>query len=910
MFKAREARYDPLPVRMPETLDRVRNLSQTCSGVLRVRTWVGSSPGASPFWLCIRSSFCCIPAGSSVMHTAMLCIPDQETRQYVEALQGYDEAVRPDGSIAPEWGPVLEHIHQTSPAKRRLWSGAIRRDLREDGLTFTMNPDPLPSTRQEDLDPVPWVFTAKNWAPLEAGLAQRARLLEAVARDLLGPRDFVRKGLIPADLLFAHSGYLRACAGVPANLGAYLFHYAADLARGPDGAMWVLDDKTQAPSGSGYALENRTILGRMFPELLGSLHVSRLASWFRTFRTSLMDMHQGRRLDPRVVVLTPGPYSGTYFEHAYLATYLGYTLVQGDDLIMRDGALWLKTLEGLQPVDILLRRVDAEYCDPLELRRDSFLGVAGLLAAMRNRRAACVNHPGIGVLENRGLLPFLPGICRTVLGEEPLLPSAATWWCGQPKELQHVLANLPGMVIKPIDRNSGIKTVYGGRCSPKQLEAVRQQILAHPMRFVGQEQIGFSTTPMLPGKTLEPRRSVLRAFACAKGDSYAVMPGGLGRAAAEAGSNLVSIGEGGILKDVWVLSEKPDTHRTLWIETETPRDNAWFGGVFTSRSADHLFWVGRYAERVSRQARLLRGMVEQRAALLDEEDITAAVQVHMAELMDHYQGRLPADTDDGPDTDPPSAPSVEDRLAAALQDTGHPGSVVRSLQALMFAAYGVRDVWSQDSWRVLTGIESTGKRCCRDVHSPFAIGPDLDELIEKLYAFYGLNAGGMTRESGWGMLMLGRTLEAALGLIELLECLIREDAEPVLRAALLDTLLGLNENLITYRRHYRTTPRIRSVLDLTLAMEINPRSLVFHILSILDILQTLPPPTRPEALAPARQNLRQLRNTLQAAPWRGQEGLQTRRDLFQSARDTLQDLSGAVTAAYFNHTNTRALEDY
>lgn len=839
----------------------------------------------------------------------MQCLTDHEIRQYADTLQGYDEAVRPDGTVAPEWRPVLEHIHNTSPATRRMWSGAIRRDLREDGLTFTMNPDPLPSTRQEDLDPVPWIFTTAQWSPLEAGIAQRARLLETVARDLLGPRELVRKGLIPADLLFAHSGYLRACAGVPANLGAHLFHYAADLARGPDGRMWVLDDKTQAPSGAGYALENRTILGRMFPELLSSLHVSRLASWFRTFRTSLLDLHQGRRLDPRVVMLTPGPYSGTFFEHAYLAAYLGYTLVQGDDLVMRDGALWLKTLEGLQPVDILIRRVDAEYCDPLELRRDSFLGVAGLLGAMRNHRAACVNHPGIGILENRGLLPFLPGICREVLGEEPLLPSAATWWCGQTKERQHVLAHLREMVIKSIDRNANIKSVYGGNCTEAQLAALKERILAHPMRYVGQEQIGFSTTPMLPGKILEPRRSVLRAFACAKADSYAVMPGGLGRAAADPDSTLVSVGEGGILKDIWVLAEQPDPHRTLWVEPTTPRDNTWFGGVFTSRSADHLFWVGRYAERIGRQARLLREIVEQKAEWLEDATVSTAVLSQMAGLMDQYQGRV---HDEAPAcTDAPTAPPpLEARLAAALQDSGHPGSVTRTLQSLMFAAYGVRDVWSQDSWRVLTAIETAGKHCCRDIHSPFVLGSDLDELIEKLYAFYGLNAGGMTRESGWEMLMLGRTLEAAIGLIELLEGLLPAVASPALQAAMMDTALSLNENLITYRRHYRTTPRLTAVLDLMLSMEINPRSLLFHIRQLMDSLDRLPPPTLPEALNPTRQALQHLCNILNQASWRTDPTPEARSTLLQEARRVLEQCSSAVTAAYFNHTLTRALEAY
>lgn len=838
----------------------------------------------------------------------MLCIPDPETRLYAQNLPGYDEAVRPDGSIAPEWAPVLEHIHNTSPATRTLWSGAIRRDLREDGLTFTMNPSPLPGTRQEDLDPVPWVFTQHNWTPVAKGIAQRARLLEAVARDLLGPRTLIRNGLLPADLLFAHTGYLRACANLPPNLGAHLFHYAADLARGPDGQMWLLDDKTQAPSGTGYALENRTILGRMFPDLLGSLHVRRLASWFRTSRQSIMDLHQGRRLDPRVVVLTPGPYAGTYFEHAYLAAYLGYTLVQGDDLVMRDGALWLKTLEGLQPVDILIRRVDAEYCDPLELRRDSFLGIPGLLGAMRNHRAACANHPGTGVLENRGLLPFLPGICRHLLGEEPLLPSAATWWCGQEKERSHVLANLPGMVIKPIDRNGPFKSVYGGLCSAKELETLRNRILAHPMRYVGQEQIGFSTTPMLLGNTLEPRRTVLRVFACATPDGYDVMPGGLARAAADPGSHRVSIGEGGILKDVWVLDDKPETHTTLWTEPETPRDNTWFGGVFTSRSADHLFWVGRYAERIARQVRLLRGMVEQRASLLEDPDISSAILQHMADLMDIYRGLPPEDPE--PDSPPPPALPLETRLANTLQDDEHPGSVLRNLQSLLFAAYAVRDVWSQDSWRILTAIESTGKRCCRDVHSPFAIGADLDELTEKLCAFYGLNAGGMTRESGWGMLMLGRTLEAALGLLELLEGLLHDHASPTLQAALLDTALSLNENLITYRRHYRTTPRTTAVLDLTLSMDMNPRALIFHVTQLLDILDRLPPPPQPDVLEPTLHTLRHLRNTLHNAPWRTDPDPAARQTLFLEARQTLEQCSAAVTAAYFTHTTTRALETF
>ncbi|MCC5849549.1 MAG: circularly permuted type 2 ATP-grasp protein [Verrucomicrobia bacterium] len=835
----------------------------------------------------------------------MVAFPN-ETQQYAARVSGYDEAITGRGELLPAWRNFLPRVQRADEETRRAWSASIRRDLRDDGLTFTMASEANGSQGRgqkgrEDLDALPWVFSSDEWAQIEAGVSQRMRLLEAVAHDLLGPRKLVRDGMVPADLIFAHAGYLRACVNLPANLGAHLFFYAADLARGPDGRMWVLDDKTQAPSGAGYALENRTILGRVFPDMLGGLHVRRLAPYFRTFRDSMMQMYEGRRLEPRIVVLTPGPYSATYFEHAYLATYLGYTLVQGDDLVMRDGALWLKTLEGLQPVDILIRRLDAEFCDPLELRRDSYLGVPGLLGAMRNGRVACVNHPGSGVLENRGLMPFLPGLCRHLLGESPLLPSAATWWCGQPRECSHVLAHLRELVIKPIHRNSGEETIYGWTCSEKELQALKTRIQSRPMQYIGQEHIGFSTVPLLLDGRLEPRRSVLRTFACATPNGPAVMPGGLARSAAEPDSLRVSVGEGGILKDVWVLGKKAETHRSLWHETDTPKDQAWFGGVFTSRSADHLFWVGRYAERIGRQSRLARGILQTRSALTDDDDTTEVCLDHMADLMDVYCGREPEE-----EVQPLSA-----RLKRAMKGKkDEPGCVLSNLRALLYAAYNVRDIWSQDTWRALTAIENTGERCCRELDSPFVLGEDLDEMVEKLYAFYGLNAGGMTRESGWHMLMLGRTLEAGLGLCDLTHHLLLCDNPPEQMQALMEVALSQNENLITYRRHYRTTPRLHSVLDLMLSMEANPRSLVFLLSQAAEYLHQLPPPVHPEVFDEILLNLKQLRNqTLQRA-WHDREARRQLPELLFEARSVMQQCAMVITSAYFTHTSTHALEAY
>ncbi len=824
---------------------------------------------------------------------------DSEIRDYVSHQPGYDEAVTREGGVLPGWSTFLRELRTSAPQERKAWSAAIRRELREDGLTFTISPDERALSRRESLDPVPWILTGGEWDRLEPGIAQRARLLEAVARDLLGPRRLLRDGLLPPELLFNDPGYLRACVGLPANLGAHLFLYGVDLARGPDGRMWVLEDRAQAPSGAGYALESRTILGRLFPEWMNKLHVRRLASWFRGFRESILALHQGRRLDPRVVVLTPGPYSATYFEHAYLASYLGYTLAQGDDLVVREGQLKLKTLEGLQPVDILLRRVDAEYCDPLELRRDSFLGVAGLLSAMRNGRVACINHPGCGLLENRGLLPFLPALCRHLLGEELQLPTAATWWCGQPRELRHVLANLPKMVLKPVRRAPNQPSIFAWRLDSTQLEALRSRILSNPGAWVGQENIGFSTVPMLVEDRLEPRRSVLRAFAAASPDGWSVMPGGLGRSAADPDSHRVAMGEGGVLKDVWILGEKPEPHRSLWVEGTAPRANDWFTGVFTSRGAEHLFWAGRYAERMARQVRLLRGILQVHTSPLDDAGHTALILDRMADLLDAYCGR--------PTEEPP--PPLRERLHTALRGGPASGSVLQNLRSLLYAAYAVRDIWSQDSWRILTAVEAVGERCTPPETSPFSLEAELDEWIEKLYAFYGLNAGGMTRESGWVMLMLGRAIEAGLGLCELVEGLLLPPSDAQLRYAVMETALTQNENLITYRRHYRTTPELRPVLDLMLAAELNPRSLAHRLAHAAELLAQLPPPAAGN-LDEVSRSLKATRQLTLERPWRTGDPLPSLPPLLREVRAAFENTSHTVGSAYFSHTATHALESF
>ena len=442
-----------------------------------------------------------------------------------------DEMLSRDREINPHWHAFMQALDTLGLAEMESRHKEIQRLLRENGVTYVVHGEQQ-GHRPWELDPIPLIISNADWETISAGLTQRAKLLNLILTDLYGERRLIKDGLIPPEVVYAHAGFLRACVGLIPHGSPFLLNYAADLARGSDGSMWVLSDRTQAPSGAGYALENRTALARALPNLFGEVGVHRLSFFFRSLQNSVLDLPlqyqrpqlpsptstaPHRRDNPHVVVLTPGPLNETYFEHAYIASYLGYTLVQGDDLTVWDGRVWLKSLDGLRPVDIILRRVDDVFCDPLELRQDSRLGVAGLLEVIRQGNVRVVNPPGSGVLENPSLMPFLPNIAKHLIAEDLRLPSAATWWCGEPKQRDYVLANLHQLVIKPIYRRPGGRPVFGSELSRTDRETLRAQINAEPHRYVGQEYIHFSTTPSLIEGKLEPAsRDFARFFVCRK----------------------------------------------------------------------------------------------------------------------------------------------------------------------------------------------------------------------------------------------------------------------------------------------------------------------------------------------------------------------------------------------------------
>jgi uncharacterized circularly permuted ATP-grasp superfamily protein/uncharacterized alpha-E superfamily protein len=739
----------------------------------------------------------------------------------------YDELYERDGSVRAHWAGVLGGFAALGAAEfAERWREA-RRLLRENGVTYNVYDDAQSAERLWALDPVPVLLTNNEWRAIEHGLVQRAELLEAILADLYGPHTLVRRGLIPPDMIYAHPGFARPCVGVAPPRGRNLPLYAADLARRPNGEFCVLGDRTQAPSGAGYALENRVVLSRTLPSIVRDAHVHRLPHFFRRLRAALGALSTRHDDTPHIVMFTPGPGNETYFEHAFLAGYLGGTLAQGDDLTVRNQRVWLRTLDGPRPVDVIIRRVDGAFCDPLELRGDSLLGVPGLLQAARQRHVAIVNPLGSSVVQNRALLALLPRLARELLGEDLRLPSVPTWWCGDAQGRAHVLAHLERLVIKPIFPDRMRPTVFGGALDAGGRERLTQAILAAPHAFVGQERVSLSTAPTLVDGRLEPRPMVLRAFLAADADGYAAMPGGLARVAPTHDSSVVSNQSGGIGKDVWVLAPEAERDTGLLIPAGRPLPLARSGDEVPGRVADNLFWVGRYAERAEAGARLIREVLRRTlddAAAYDPQ--LPLLLRAVTTLTATFPGFVGAGADERL-----AAPTAE--LRAVLFDLRRAGSLRFNVAALLRAGRAVRDRFSSDTWRVISDLE----REFAEPHSLDGALDLLDRVLLLLAAFGGLSADSMSRGQRWRFLEIGRRLERALSGVALLRVFCPPGADA--RAVPWETLLGIADASITYRRRYRATADPGAVLDLLIDDETNPRSVLYQLLQIALLLEGL-----------------------------------------------------------------------
>jgi uncharacterized alpha-E superfamily protein len=618
--------------------------------------------------------------------------------------------------------------------------------------------------------------------------------------------------------------------------------------------------------------------------------VQRLAPFFVSLRETLASLALSNHENPRVVLLTPGPYNETYFEHSFLARYLGYSLVQGNDLTVRDTIVYLRTLGGLQRVDVILRRVDDDFCDPLELHPGSFLGVPGLMQAIRRGTVAVANAVGSGILQAPGFLPFLPSLCRHLLGEELKLPSVQTWWCGQAGELAYVLEHLQEMVIKSAYPTAGEDPEFGPNMTREQLDELARKIKAFPAKYIAQEQVMSCTAPALIEDQVVPRRFVVRSYLAAYGDSYTVMQGGLSRITKSNESLVVSLQKGGLSKDTWILSSAPVSHVTLLPSSTQPIPLSRGGSDLPSRVAEDLFWLGRYAERTDAQARLARGALSR---LIDQSGVESAYAI---QTLTSACRAISFSAADG---------ALEHEFIEGVLGDGK-GEGLRSTVANVYRlARILRDTVSTDAWRILQEIYRTVTKFKIGLGEPAAgVLELLDSLIVTLAAFVGLAADSMTRSQGWRFLDMGRRIERVSFVAHLLQDTI---VEPGVDPVLLEAVLEIADSSLTYRRRYLTHLETHAIADLLLADESNPRAVAFQLALIEQHLSALPRDTSHPDRNYDQRLLLKLKSSVQLADFvhlcsvpagNRRDGLE---EVLSEILDNTALLSEAIAQLYFSH---------
>jgi uncharacterized circularly permuted ATP-grasp superfamily protein/uncharacterized alpha-E superfamily protein len=840
--------------------------------------------------------------------------PENLFANYSPLAGSYDELLDDHGQIRESWRQFAAGLETMGPQGLGQRYEQSRRLLRENGIIQGLaGIAPGSGGRHWELDPLPLLLAKNEWDVLTAGVVQRVRLLNLILADLYGPQNLIREGLVPPELVFGQRGFLLPCHGVAARRNVFLHLYASHLVRGADGRWSAYSDYTQGPPGAGLALENRIVTSRILPTDFHNLHVERLAGFFITLRDTLQSLTVQRSDNPRVVLLTPGPRSPSYFEDAYLARYLGYTLVEGGDLTVRGTNVCLKTLGGLLPVDVILRRMHDEEADPLELRADSMYGVAGLVQAARSGQVVVANALGSGLLESPALMAFLPAICRHQLGEDLKLPSVPTWWCGCDEGWSYVQAHFDDLVIRPAIPSRSFGPVDIALLDRGQREHLLETVRQHRRAFAAQGRVDRSTAPVFVDGRIEAWPIGLRVFAAAGRDgAFQVMPGGIARvmppshgpasvtrAAETVWPDAPSGGFRG--KDVWVLSDRPVATITLLRPQAAAVELRRSSNDLPSRVADNLYWLGRHIERADGLVRHLRTLVTRMTSELEPANLPE-MKVLVQMLADDARplATLPANPAD-------LIAALEGEILAAFVHESHSGTLDETLRSLYRTASLVRDRISTDTWRIVNQLDL-------DLLSPRSPGivqlgdtlSVLNQVFNLLSALSGLMTESMTRGPGWRFVDMGRRLERGLTVLRLLrKTLVRDAAES---ASLLESVLEIADSAMTYRYRYMTSLQLAPLLDLLLTDETNPRSLGFQLAALADHVRQLPgKETNPmrnretRIMIATQAELRLVDVETLARP--REEGVRWTLDSFL-ADMTLQlwQLSDSITQTYFTHT--------
>jgi uncharacterized circularly permuted ATP-grasp superfamily protein/uncharacterized alpha-E superfamily protein len=805
-----------------------------------------------------------------------------------------DELMTPTGEIRPHWLPVLAELAGDKPEAISQRFAVADRQIKNSGVYYRVYDSPGGSDRPWPLSHVPLVIPQAEWRGIAEGIVQRAQLLEAVLTDLYGPTMLVREGALPAAVIAGNPDFQRAVAGFSPLGSEHLIVYAADLGRGPDGRWWVLKDRAQAPSGMGYALENRLAISAALPSLYRDMHVERLAGYFQAMRSSLAA--KAGREGSRIGLLTPGPANETYFEHAYLARYLGLLLVEGADLTVQDGIVYVRTIEGLKRLDAIVRRLDADFADPLELNASSRIGVPGLVQAVRQQTIALANSLGAGLVEAPAMLAFMPALARRLLGEDLKLPNVATWWCGAESARQEVERNFERLAILPaFNRHIEGLSRGGASAVADHDEAGRARLAAilkaHPLEVAAQEVVKLSTMPVWTGKKLEPHPFTLRVYAVATPEGWKVMHGGFCRVADNSDPRALSMQHGGRSADVWVTSEGPVDHVTLLPPPGKVAIKRRLGHL-PSRAADNLFWLGRYLERAEATLRVVRTVSEMAAEA--DEDVAKATERLTDQLVAWGAVRSQRDAVK------PRASKATVMQPVAVAETilrevlnGDEGGGIPSLiRSAARAASSIRERLSRDATQAIADLRAMVQGD-RDLQ----VTDRADRYLRTLAALSGLTHENMNRLAGWRFLRLGQHLERAVQTCRLA----RRLADPGASVDMLDALLRVSDSRITYRARYLMGTLRLPVLDLVLLDDGNPRSVAFQIIRLCEHLNELPRVVREGEVDPLTRTTRLLRAEIETT-----EAADVDERMILSLENRLQALSSDITARYFNQNEAMA----
>lgn len=745
----------------------------------------------------------------------------------------FDEMFNPDCTVREHWKNIVNNLEQAPSGLLEQKQTEIDWRLEDNGVTYNIYNDPTGNNRRWNLDPIPFVLKEQEWDEVSRGLQQRAKLLNLIFKDLYTDQKLIKEGILPAEIIYAHKGFLTEVSHF--DDAYYKLHfYAADISRGPDGKFWVINDRTQSPSGLGYAIENRLTMNSVSNDLYPDIEIKKIVHFVENYKSMLKNITPKHIHNPLIALLTPGPFNETYFEHSYLSSFLDLTLVQGEDLLVKNSSVWIKSLSGLKKVDGILRRVDGRFCDPLELRNDSRLGVAGLVDVARNNNVALVNPLGIGILENLGLNPFMENIAKYFLNEELILPQIATWWCGQEKELEFVIQSMDTLIIKKIDRTKNIETYFGKYLNPSAKAELIAKMRKYPHLYVGQEQIDFSTVPSYVNGKIEPRNAVIRAFSFQNENNFEVMPGGLVRISSSKDSLVVSNQKGGSSKDLWILGKSEDiSHLNIFksidsIDTRLEH--------ISTKRAENLFWLGRYLTRAIITARMIRFLLKniinfnRYETSHNSNEVQTILNIALTHLTMTYPGFL---------DEKEKQPLGE--ILSVITDKTRVGTLSFTLDMLSSVSLNVKHLMTLEAWRILEKIKKEWYfYLIKKAKTNREHINELDKVLIYLMAYKELIDESIFKEQGLILYDIGYKLEISLLLISKLRSLLTAKFDKLTEYDILDSMLHSYESYNSYRAYYKSTLQLDNVLEFLLFNTKYPKSLIYIILELLEDLKELP----------------------------------------------------------------------